>query len=122
MSEIEFTLREREYLDCETPLLTPAKAAKGLTVGFLIGLLQAAFSPGSDRGDKRLMQTSRLMQYTKYKKAVLRKRDGVPKKGDQKLLNKLNKKPFALEAGAYDADAYTQKLYEEYMHKVKSEE
>ena len=119
MSGAEFTPRERDYLDCATPLLTPAQTVRGLTIGFLIGLLQAAFSPGNDKGDRRLLSTTRLMRYTKYKKAVLRKRDGAPKKGDAKLLVKLNKKPFVLEEDTFDADAYTRKLYEEYMEKHK---
>ena len=122
MNEVEFTDRELEYLDCPTPMLTKGQTARGLTLGFLIGLLQAAFAPGNDRGDKKLISTSRLMRYTKYKKAVLRKRGGTPKKGDEKLLRKLNRQPFVLESETYDADAYTRKLYEEYMNKVKNEE
>ena len=115
MSEVEFTLREREYLDCRTPMLTRGQTAKGLTIGFLIGLLQAAFAPGMDKGDKKLLSTGRLMRYTKFKKAVLRKQSGTPKKHDDKLLKKLNKKPFALETETFDADEYTRKLYEEYL-------
>lgn len=116
MSEITFTEKEQLYLDCPTPMLTTGQTVKGLTICFLIGLLQAAFSPGNSKGDQKLLSTSRLMRYTKYKQAVLRKRDGTPKKRDEKLLKKLNKKPFALEFEEYDTDAYTQKLYEEYMN------
>ena len=115
MSEVELTVREREYLDCDTPTLTRGQTAKGLTIGFLIGLLQAAFAPGMDKGDKKLLSTGRLMRYTRYKKAVLRKQAGTPKKGDDRLLIKLNKKPFALEYESFDADEYTRKMYEEYL-------
>ena len=117
MSAITFTEKEQLYLDCQTPLLTRGQAFKGMTVGFLTGLLQAAFSPGNDKGDKKIISTSRLMRYTKYKKAVLRKRDGTPKKRDAKLLAKLNQKPFALEPETYDADEYTRKVYEEYQNR-----
>lgn len=117
MSEVTFTDRESEYLNCDVPMLTTGQKVSGLTVGFLIGLLQAAFSPGSDRGDRKLISTTRMMRYTKYKKAVLRKRDGTPKKRDEKLLRKLNKKPFVLEEETFDPDEYTRKLYEEYMEK-----
>lgn len=117
MSNVTFTEREQMYLDCPTPMLTAGQTVRGLTVGFLLGLLQAAFSPGNDKGDQKLISTSRLMRYTKYKKAVLRKRDGTPKNRDEKLLRKLNKKPFALEFEAFDSDEYTRKLYEEYMQK-----
>lgn len=121
MSGVILTAREQEYLDCTEPMLTPAQSAKALTVGFLIGLLQAAFTPGSSKGDQRLITTSRRMRYTKYKKAVLRKRDSAPEKGDEKLLKRLNKQPFVLDAETFDADEYTRKLYEDYLKQVKSE-
>ena len=117
---IQLTDREREYAACETPMLTPAETAKGLSVGFLIGLVQAAFSPGNDKGDRRLMETARLIRYTRYKKAVLRKVSDTPKSGDDKLLQKLNKKPFALEVDTFDADAFTEKIYAEYMERNHS--
>lgn len=117
MSEITFTEREREYLDCDVPMLTTSQIVCALSGGFLIGLLQAAFSPGNSKGDQKLLSTSRLMRYTKYKKAVLRKRDGTPKKRDAKLLKKLNKKPFVLDLDTYDPDEFAQKLYDEYMEK-----
>ena len=111
------TDREQEYLDCEVPMLTPAKTAGKLTVGFLIGLLQAAFTPGADKGDRQLIETTRLIRYTRYKKAVLRKVSDTPKKGDEKLLLKLNKNPFVLEEETFDADAYTEKIYADYMER-----
>ena len=121
MSEPVFTLREQEYLDCDVPMLTPTQAAKKLTAGFLLGLLQAAFTPGNDKADRKLISVSRLMRYTKYKKAVLRKRSGVPKKRDEKLLKKLNKQPFVLDLDTNDPDEFTRKMYEEYMQKHESD-
>ncbi len=122
MSEITFTDRESEYLNCNVPLLTTGEKVRGLTVGFLIGLLQAAFTPGNSKGNQKLLSTSRLMRYTKYKKAVLRKRDGTPKKRDEKLLRKLNKKPFVLDPDTYDPDEFTKKLYDAYMEKLERNE
>lgn len=117
MSDITFTDAERRYLDCSEPMLTKAQAAKGISAGLVTGLLQAAFTPGNTKGDRRLISVSRRMRYTRYKKAVMRKQNGTPKKHDEKLLKKLNKQPFALEAEADDADAFTRRLYEEYMEK-----
>jgi hypothetical protein len=117
LNEAVLTDREREYFYSEVPILTTAETLKGLTAGFLIGLLQAAFSPGNDKGDRKLMETARLIRYTRYKKAVLRKASGAPKKGDEKLLLKLNKNPFVLEKETFDADAFTAQIYEEYMEK-----
>ena len=116
MSEIVFTDREREYLECDVPMPTRAQTVKGLTVGFITGLLQAAFTPGNSKGDQRILSASRLMRYKKYKQAVLRKRDQTPKKRDEKLLRKLNKKPFILDLDTYDPDEYTRKMYEEYLN------
>ena len=110
---VELTEREREYLACETPVLTKGQAAKGLTIGFLIGIMQAALSPGYDKGDSRVIRTGRLMRYTKYKKAVERKRDGCLTPRDEKLLKKLNKSPFVLDD--YDADEFTRRMYEDYL-------
>ena len=119
MNSVILTAREQEYLDCAEPMLTPGQTARALTVGFLIGLLQAVFTPGSSRGDQKLIAASRRMRYTKYKKAVLRKRDSAPKKSDARLLKKLNKQPFALDIETFDADEYTRRLYEDYMNKHK---
>ena len=112
----EPTPREREYLDCETPMITAGGIFKGLTIGLLIGLLQAAFSPGFDKGDGRIIRTGRLMKYTKYKKAVLRKQAGAPAKGDDKLLKKLNSEPFIFDLDA-GPDEFIRRVYEERMNK-----
>ena len=117
MSGVILTEKEQMYLDCPTPMLTAGQKAKGLTIGFLISFLQAAFTPGNSKGDQKLLSTSRVMRYTKYKKAVLRKRDGTPKKRDEKLLKKLNKKPFILDLDTYNPDEYTRKMYEEYLNR-----
>ena len=117
MSGVILTEKEQMYLDCPTPMLTAGQKAKGLTIGFLISFLQATFTPGNSKGDQKLLSTARLMRYTKYKKAVLRKRDGTPKKRDARLLKKLNNKPFALAFEEYDSDEYTRKLYEEYLNR-----
>ncbi len=63
------------------------------------------------------MRTVREIRYTKYKRAVLRKKDGKPDKKDEKLLKKLNEKDFILAEDTYDPDEYTRKVYEEYMKK-----
>lgn len=115
MSTDGLTPKEREYLDCETPMITGGGIAKGLTVGFLIGLLQAAFSPGYDKGDGRIIRTGRLIRYTRFKKAVLRKCGETPKKGDERLLKKLNESPFVLD-GDTDPDEFVRKIYEERMN------
>ena len=109
------TERERQYLDCAVPLLTAPRAVAKVAGGFFLGLLQAAFSPGNNKGDQKLMTAVRQIRYTKYKKAVLRKQSGTVKKRDERLLRKLNQKPFALAADTDDADEFTRKLYEEYM-------
>ena len=113
----ELTEREREYLACETPMISAGQAASGLLSGFFIGLLQSAFSPGYDKGDSRLIRTSRLMRYTRYKKAVIRKTNGDLTDKDIKTLKKLNKSSFILDD--YDADAFTARMYEEYMNKTQ---
>ena len=110
----ELTEREREYLACETPALTKGQAARGLITGFLIGVVQAALSPGYDRGDSRVIRTGRLMRYTKFKRAVEHKRDGCLTPRDEKLLKKLNKSPFVLDD--YDADEFTRRMYESYKY------
>lgn len=124
MSDTQLTEREREYLDCETPMITGGSAALRLIGGVLASMAQAVFSPNTSYGkaDRGLMRTAREIRYTRYKKAVLRKQQGNPAKNDCKILAKLNKKPFILEEDAYDPDAFTQQVYEEYMNKVRSEE
>ena len=113
----ELTPREQEYLACETPLLTGGSAALRLVGGIFASMAQAVFMPGTSSGkaDRGLMRTVREMRYTKYKKAVLRKESGTPLKKDEKLLRKLNQKDFVLAEDTYDADKFTQKVYEEYM-------
>ena len=93
---IELTERELEYLNCDTPMLSGGSAAARLTMGIFASLFQAAFTPGNGKADRSLMRTVREMRYTRYKKAVLRKQAGTPNKGDEKLLNKLNKNDFIL--------------------------
>ncbi|MBQ6412407.1 MAG: hypothetical protein IJI19_02865 [Ruminococcus sp.] len=119
MSEVKLTEREREYLDCETPMITKGSAAARLITGFFAGFFQTIFAPSSayNKVDKRLMRTIREIRYTKYKKAVLRKQSGTPKKNDEKLLKKLNQKDFIFDVDNFDPDAYAKQLYEEYMKK-----
>ena len=95
MSEITLTAREREYLDCQVPLLSGSTAAMRFTGAFFASIGQA-FLPGIDKADSKMIRTARELRYTKFKKAVLRKRDGTPKKGDDKLLEKLNRQEFVL--------------------------
>ncbi len=123
MSEIIFTDREREYLDSEVPLLSAGSAVMRIIGGIFASLGQAVFMPSTSYGkaDRGLMKTVREMRYTKYKKAVLRKRDGTLHKNDVLLLKKLNKKDFVLAADTYDPDEFTKKVYEEYMNRVNSE-
>lgn len=117
MSEIRLTDREREYLDCEIPLLTGGRAVGHVTLGVLASMAQALFMPSASysKADRGLMRTIRELYYTKYKKAVLRKQSGTPKKNDAKLLKKLNEKDFIFAAEAYDPDEFTKQVYEEYM-------
>ena len=109
------TARELDYYVCETPMLSPSKAAGMLVSGFLIGILQAAFTPGYDKGDSRIIKASKLIRYTKYKKAVLRKLENKPNKRDEKLLIKLNKQPFIFDLDT-DPDEFTRKIYEDYIN------
>ena len=117
MSDTERTPREREYLDCETPLLSGGRAAGRVILGVLASMAQAVFSPSSNYGkaDRGLARTVREIRYTKYKKAVLRKKAGTPQKNDEKLLKKLNRKEFVLAEDTYDLDEFTKQIYEEYM-------
>ena len=116
MSDVKLTEREREYLACETPLLSGSSAAMRLVGGFFGSLAQALFTPGNGKADRGLLRTVREMRYTKYKKAVLRKQAGTPQKNDKKLLNKLNKTDFILAEDSYDPDEFTKQVYEEYMN------
>ena len=113
----ELTDREQEYLDCSEPQISRGEAARGLTVGFLIGILEAAFSPGNDKGDSRLIKTSRRIRYTRYKKAAERKRDGCLSAKDAKILKKLNSEPFVYDI--YDPDEFMKNTYEAYMREHK---
>ncbi len=121
MSEIQLTEREKQYADCEIPLLTGGAAAMRVTGAFFASLGQA-FLPGLNKADSKLIRTVREIRYTKYKKAVLRKLENQPKKGDEKILKKLNKTDFILAYETYDPDEFTEQLYEEYMSKKKDNE
>ena len=115
MSEIQLTQREKQYADCEIPLLSGGAAAMRVTGAFFASLGQA-FLPGlNNKANSKLISTVREIRYTKYKKAVLRKLDNQPKKGDEKILKKLNKTDFILAYETYDPDEFTEQLYEEYM-------
>lgn len=120
----ELTEREREYLDCEVPLLTGGKAAGRITLGVFASMAQAVFSPSSGYGkaDRGLTRTIREIRYTKYKKAVLRKDAGTPQKNDEKLLKKVNEKDFIFAADNYDPDEFTKQVYEEYMKSHSDEQ
>ena len=115
MSTENLTERELEYLNCDVPMISGGSAAARLTTGIVASVFQAAFTPGNGKADRRLMRTVREMRYTKYKKAVLRKKEGKPDKNDAKLLEKLNSKEFVLAEDTFDPDEYTRKVYEEYM-------
>ena len=115
MSDKELTLREQEYLNCEVPLVSTGSAVSRVTLGIFASILQAAFTPSVDKADRGLMKTIREIRYTRYKKAVLRKLSDESTEKDKKTLKKLNEKPFILEVDTYDADKYTQEMYEEYM-------
>lgn len=117
MSNKELTLRELEYLECKTPLLSGGKATARIIMGIFASFAQAIVAPSTSYGkaERGLTRTIREISYTKYKKAVLRKVNGTPLQNDDKLLAKLNKKPFVLQNDTFDADEYTKKLYEEYM-------
>lgn len=119
MSDIKLTEREREYLECETPLVSTGSAAARIAAGVFASLAQAVFSPGSNYGkaDRGLMRTVKEIRYTKYKKAVMRKRDGAVTDKDIKTLEKLNKNEFILAQETFDNDEFTRKVYEEYMKK-----
>lgn len=115
------TEREKEYFDCEIKAPTSASSAASITGGIALSLIaamaRAIFVPSTDysKSDRRLMHHLRMRKYAKYKAAVLRKAKGEAEPGDQKILAKLNQKEFVLAEEVFDADAYTAKLYEEYM-------
>ncbi len=114
MSGQTFTERERQYLDCEIPMLSPGSAA-ARCIGAFFASIGQAFLPGFNKADGKLIRTVREIRYTRYKKAVLRKRDNQLRKGDEKILKKLNRKEFVLAYETYDPDEFTEKLYEDYM-------
>ncbi len=117
MSTAELTEREKLYLDCEVPLLSAGNASMRMIGAFFASIGQA-FLPGfGDKADSKMIRTAREIRYTKYKKAVLRKLNNQPKKGDDKILKKLNKADFVLAYETYDPDEFAEKLYEEYMEK-----
>ena len=117
MSKNELTPREREYIECQTPLLSGGNAAMRIIGGVFKSFGQTLFAPSAsyNKTDKELMRTVREMRYTRYKKAVLRKQNGTPAKKDEKLLKKLNEKDFVLAEDTYDPDEFTRQVYEEYM-------
>lgn len=119
MSEIQLTDREQEYLSCDIPNLSGGRAAVRLVVGVFASMLQAVFRPSSDPGkaDRDLMRTVREIRYTRYRHAVQHKLSGSLSPRDQRLLKRLNSRPFVLEAETYDPDAFTTQIYEEYMAK-----
>ncbi len=121
MSKAALTERERQYLECDIPLLTGSAAAMRITGAFFASLGQA-FLPGLNKADSKLIRTVREIRYTKYKKAVLRKQEGTPEKGDEKILKKLNKTDFILSFETYDPDEFTGELYEDYMKKHDNEQ
>ena len=90
-------------------------------IGAFFASLGQAFLPGLNHADSKMIRTMREARYTKYKKAVLRKLESRPKKGDERLLKKLNKNEFILAYETYDPDEFTQQLYEEYMENHKDE-
>lgn len=116
MSGTTLTERERQYAECEVPMLSKGNAAARIIGAFFASLGQALV-PGINRADAKLIRTVREIRYTKYKKAALRKSAGTPKKGDEKILRKLNKSVFVLAFETYDPDEFTRSLYEEYMKK-----
>ncbi len=120
MSEVRLTERERQYADCEVPMLTSGTAVMRIIGAFFASLGQA-FLPGINR-DSKMIRTIREIRYTKFKKAVLRKLENQPKKGDDKLLRKLNKTDFVLSFETYDPDEFTRELYEDYMEKHPSDD
>lgn len=117
MKEEQLTEREQEYLNCEAPLLPGGTAALRLITGVFASVGQAVFSPsaGYGKADRGLMRTVREIRYTRYKQAVLRKRDGTIKSSDKRLLKKLNKRKFVLAEDTYDPDDFVKKVYEEYL-------
>lgn len=117
MNDSGFTPLEQEYLNCDVPMVSIGSAVLRIISGVLASAMQAAFLPSVDKADQGLMRTVREIRYTKYKKAVLRKQSGTLRKKDKKTLKKLNSKEFILEPDTYDADKFTQEVYEEYMRK-----
>ena len=123
MMNDNLTEREREYLDCETPMISGGEATKRILFGTLASFAKSIVSPTAAFGksERKVDRTIREIRYTRYKKAVLRKQNGTPKKNDEKLLKKLNKKDFVLAEDNYDPDEFARQLYEEYMKKHSEE-
>ncbi len=113
----ELTEREREYLACDTEMITRSSAVIRLTTGMVTMFFRAIFVPSSEynKTDYRFTRTIREIQYTKYKKAVLRKQSDASKPSDERVLRKLNRVPFVLEEDTYDPDRYIEEIYAEYM-------
>ncbi|MBQ3417028.1 MAG: hypothetical protein IJH32_04260 [Ruminococcus sp.] len=115
------TEREKEYFDCDVEMPSSASSAASLlgsvALSFIAALFHSVFVPSSSYGkaDRRLMHNIRMTRYARYKQAVLRKAKGEPRRGDEKILRKLNKKDFVLEDELFDPDAFAAQLYEEYM-------
>ncbi|MBQ6152610.1 MAG: hypothetical protein IJJ15_02555 [Ruminococcus sp.] len=115
------TEREKEYFDCDVEMPSSASSAASLfgsvALSFIAALFRSVFVPSSSYGkeDRRLMHNIRMAKYTRYKQAVLRKAKDEPRRGDEKILKKLNKKEFVLADELFDPDAFAAQLYEEYM-------
>lgn len=120
----ELTPREREYIACETPMISASAAILRLIAGVGASFFRAILAPSSEYNntDSRLLRTIKEIRYTRYKKAVLRKRDSLPKKHDERLLRRLNKTPFVLAEDTYDPDAFVAEVYAEYMRNHTKED
>ena len=86
MSDNQLTAREREYLDCEVPLVSTGSAVRRVTLGIFASLLQSVVTPSVHKAENKLFRTIREIRYTKYKKAVLRKQSGALTEKDKKTL------------------------------------
>ena len=89
------TEREKEYFDCDVEMPSSASSAASLfgsvALSFIAALFRSVFVPSSSYGkeDRRLMHNIRMAKYTRYKQAVLRKAKDEPRRGDEKILKKL---------------------------------
>ena len=117
------TEQERLYFDCKTEAPSGKQSAAAITKNMLASFFSMLFravlaqTSAPSKADRRLFEAIKLKRYAKFKAAVLRKAAGTRRKGDEKLLKKLNKAPFVLSEETYDPDEYTRQLYEEYMEK-----